>query len=108
MLEETMSPADRRALDEFVRYLRRESVSRIALFGSRARGDCDAESDIDVLVVTSPGRALGGRIRRRAAELNVEHDTMLRPLIVTEEQWAHLGLRERRIVADVAHHGIPL
>jgi predicted nucleotidyltransferase len=36
--------------------LRAEGVEHLALFGSRARGDADAESDLDVLIEIMPGR----------------------------------------------------
>ncbi len=46
---------DRMAIIEKLKDLRpelaAEGVSHLALFGSRARGDCDEESDYDLLVV---------------------------------------------------------
>lgn len=36
--------------------LRAEGVAHLALFGSRARGDAYATSDLDVLIETIPGR----------------------------------------------------
>jgi predicted nucleotidyltransferase len=36
--------------------LRAEGVAHLALFGSRARGDADNESDLDILIETVPGR----------------------------------------------------
>src|SRR5882762_1023704 len=37
--------------------LKAEGVTRLALFGSRARGDARPDSDLDVLVDTSPRNA---------------------------------------------------
>ena len=36
--------------------LRAEGVLHLALFGSRARGDSNAASDLDILIDTLPGR----------------------------------------------------
>src|SRR5712671_3755779 len=53
-------PADTRRTDatgEFVRRLRRDlpaNIIDVRLFGSKARGQTTAESDIDVLVVVEP------------------------------------------------------
>ncbi|MBI4789579.1 MAG: HEPN domain-containing protein [Chloroflexi bacterium] len=49
-----LTPQERRALKQFRDHLLAkypDQVERIVLFGSKARGDFDAESDIDVLVV---------------------------------------------------------
>ncbi len=35
--------------------LEAEGVSHLALFGSRARGDATAESDVDILIDVAPG-----------------------------------------------------
>ena len=36
--------------------LKAEGVAHLALYGSRARGDANARSDLDVLIETVPGR----------------------------------------------------
>ncbi len=40
---------------------RRHGIARLALFGSAARGQLDAETDIDLLVEFVPGRRVGLR-----------------------------------------------
>ncbi|MFQ5593062.1 MAG: nucleotidyltransferase domain-containing protein [Anaerolineae bacterium] len=42
-----------------------DQVARVILFGSRARGDYDAESDIDLLIVTRNGHSEVDEIARR-------------------------------------------
>jgi predicted nucleotidyltransferase len=59
------------ALQEFVRRARAElggRVERIVLYGSRARGDYEDESDIDLLVFVNKGEDLE-RIRESLSEL---------------------------------------
>jgi len=49
-----LSQADRLAIhDAVARLVAAVPVERIVLFGSKARGDDDEESDIDLLVITS-------------------------------------------------------
>jgi uncharacterized protein len=36
--------------------LRKEGVEHLAIFGSRARGDAQLDSDLDVLIDVAPGR----------------------------------------------------
>ena len=60
-----MSPYASAGIDELLSAIRRElptlrrmGVVRIGVFGSRARGDAHADSDVDLLVELQPGRDL--------------------------------------------------
>lgn len=44
--------------DEILRLARENGVLDVRVFGSVARGDCDAQSDVDLLVNLQPGRSL--------------------------------------------------
>lgn len=47
--------------DRLAELCRRHGIARLALFGSAARGQLGAESDIDLLVEFVPGRRVGLR-----------------------------------------------
>lgn len=85
-----LHPTDRAAIGDAVELLRRQfPVEAIILFGSKARGDDDPESDIDLLVLTT--RDLAGSERHAVIDalfpLQLRHDVVLSLLILSAEEW---------------------
>jgi predicted nucleotidyltransferase len=60
---------------------------RLILFGSRARGDADPDADVDLMVIL-PDEAYTFANRQAvydiAAEVSLEHDFLVVPMIVSE------------------------
>ena len=87
----SLAARDRRALREFVAYLHKsnpEKIESVALFGSKARGDSQQDSDIDVLVIlTHEDRELRREILRQAARFSLEYDVLLSPRVIGAERW---------------------
>jgi len=71
------------ALDAFVAEMKRlygPRLQQIILYGSRARGDAEDDSDIDTLVVLDPCEDLWAefdRIAPIAGRLSLEHDVVI-------------------------------
>jgi predicted nucleotidyltransferase len=85
-----LRPGDRAAIDEAARVLReRFPVEEVILFGSKARGDDDPESDIDLLVLTSRqlARAERHQIVDALFPIQLHNDVVLSPLIVYADEW---------------------
>jgi predicted nucleotidyltransferase len=81
---------DRRAIDLVQRELRqRFSVARVILFGSKARGEDVAESDIDLLVLTTHGCPWREKWAMTAAlgPIQREFGVVFSLLIVSESEW---------------------
>ncbi|MGQ9650413.1 MAG: nucleotidyltransferase domain-containing protein [Phycisphaerae bacterium] len=76
-------PLWREALDAFLRELRRlygVRLSRVVLYGSRARGDASEGSDIDVLVVLDPLEDFWDELSRIgpvASRISLDYDVVL-------------------------------
>jgi predicted nucleotidyltransferase len=82
---------------------------RLILFGSRARGDYDSESDIDIAIIfRGPGREMKDQIMERVADIELKYLTPLSALIISEDDFDFLKKRERRIALDIEREGIPL
>jgi predicted nucleotidyltransferase len=81
---------DRAAIDEAAALPRKRlSVLDVILFGSKARGDDDSESDIDLLVLTS--RELSWSERHAITDalfpLQLRHEVVLSLLILPAREW---------------------
>ena len=81
-----------RAVDEgrLAAVCRRYGVARLLMFGSVARGQADASSDVDVLYELLPGRRLGWEIEQLADELS---EIFGRPVDLVSAAALHRRLR---------------
>ena len=86
-----------------------DRLVRIVLFGSRARGNFDIESDIDIaMIVRELSRELKHQILDSVAEIEMEYLTPLSVHILSESEFERLKKRERRIALDIEREGVPL
>jgi len=83
----------------------------VTVFGSRARGDHEPESDVDVAVVV---RDLTEAERDAVIEIALDawrrsgSGPQLAPLVWSEEQWLDRVSSKRRIAVDIEREGVPL
>jgi uncharacterized protein len=78
---------------------------RVVLFGSRARGDSDEHSDVDLLVVTRGHTADEERaIVDAATTLSIESELILSPL-VRDERWLTIDIP---VVREIVREGVTL
>lgn len=106
------SPRVERSLRRFAVELRRRfasSLRELRLFGSQARGEAGAESDVDVLVVLD---AVDWRTRCQildlAADVGLDEGLVLSPTILDETTWRRWCRQERPLAMDVEREGVRL
>jgi predicted nucleotidyltransferase len=100
---------DRQAIREASAILRaRFPVRQVVVFGSKARGSDDAESDIDLLVLTSRPVRQEEKDQMTEALFDVElqRAVVLNKLVVPLEQWEQGLYRVLPIHAEVARDGV--
>lgn len=100
---------DQKAIQEAVALLRHSfPVTEIKLFGSKARGDDDTESDIDLLVLTS--RAISWRERYRMTEtiygIQLKYSVVISLLVVPQEKWDKGILSAHPIHYEIEEQGV--
>jgi predicted nucleotidyltransferase len=103
---------EQRVLTEFLSGLRKRFGDRIAhvwLFGSKARGDSDAESDVDLLIVAHDGDdALRETVCEMAYALSLEHGVLLCEHVVSAWRFAQMRAREEPLYKSITREGIDL
>jgi predicted nucleotidyltransferase len=96
-----MERIEKQILDTFTSLVRKRiEVFRIVLFGSRARGDADPDSDMDVFVLVD---ALTGEledfISECAWEAGFKHGIVIVPVVFSRNDWEH-GPERYSLLAD--------
>ena len=84
-------PSEDRWLNAFKKALDREfpgDVQQVFVYGSRARGDCDPDSDLDVLLVVRDGAARRAVAMRQAGYLLAADGEVVPSILVyTAGEW---------------------
>jgi uncharacterized protein len=111
-VEPLLTVAERAALREFVERLKALpdiELREVRLFGSKARGEGRAHSDLDLAVLlTRDARRHRHRIYDLAFDIGLVHGVELAPLVLDEARLAELRARERQLPAILDLEGIPL
>jgi len=98
-----------RELKESLQGFLGDRLLRMVLFGSRARGDYNNGSDIDVtIIIRGLTRELKHQILDKVAEVELNHLMPISALILSEDEFNHLKKRERRIALDIEKEGVLL
>ena len=115
ILAHTLTSEERAAVTEFARRVRErlgERVKKIAVYGSRARGDVHEGSDIDVLVLLEGDVGFADRhvVTRMACDVALEAPNFveLSPRTMSDAEFEQLLRDEWRFARDVAREGVPV
>lgn len=103
-----LSQKERESILEAVKALKSDlPVTRVILFGSKARGEPQPDSDIDLLVLTSC--PVSGRLRAtisdRLADINLQNDVLLTSVVISEQDWSSGLIRYMLIHDEVERDG---
>ena len=92
-----------------VRELLGDPETSAAVFGSKARGEAGADSDIDLLLVVGhDDLPVRRQIFDLAFDVFLETDVLISPLVVSRETLADLKRSRRRLIRDIERDGMPV
>jgi predicted nucleotidyltransferase len=109
---DSLSKAERTVLEELRSRIRREFPSwnfRMTLFGSRARGDAEPDSDMDVMLEVETAHisfAEKQRLNRIAGEISMEIGLILSLFVVDQHLRRERG--DYSIFLNIRGEGIPV
>mgnify|MGYP000013519786 CR=1 FL=1 len=105
-----MDPVDKKIVNRFASLVKEKlSVHSIELFGSRARGDADPDSDMDVLVVVNDlSPELEDYISECAWEAGFEYGIVLVPVVFTRDEWENGPERYSLLAEAIRAEGVRL
>ena len=103
-----MPKREREAIETaFSHIKKRFPLEKTVLFGSKARGESDAYSDIDILFITS--RSLHWREEKAIIdilfEIGMEYDVIFSPLFATDDEWSGGDFTEFPIYSEIIKDG---
>ncbi|MFQ6015304.1 MAG: HEPN domain-containing protein [Anaerolineae bacterium] len=107
-----LSQQERMAVEEYLTRLREryaDQVARVVLFGSKARGDGDEESDIDLFVVLkTDDPRLKDEIWQMSYEIELKRGVTFGDLIVGHSRYAGMRRIEEPVFRNIRDEGIEL
>ncbi len=107
-----LTDKERRVVMEFVERVRQRFDGQLisaVLFGSRARGEAESDSDMDVLVVMSNADPeVRKEIRYLAVEVWLEHDIYLSTRVWSWAHWRRVEELQTLLYRNIHRDGINL
>ena len=103
---------DQAAIMDYVARIRGRFPNRVlavTLFGSKARGDADAESDIDLLVlVDAEDREFRSELWRIASNVSLDYNVVLSVRVFGQDRWAEARRIRLPLYRAIVADGVPL
>jgi predicted nucleotidyltransferase len=111
-LSPLLSSEESQAVAAFVGQLHQhypERLLHVVLFGSKARGDSQPWSDIDILIVSdSEDWRFQHAISTLAARVSLEYDVVIGPRVIGRARWERMKRHQFSLYRNVISEGIPL
>jgi predicted nucleotidyltransferase len=101
-----MKTSKKGRIKKIVRALKQYDPERVILFGSAARGDADAQSDIDLVVIKDTQERFLDRLGR--VYDCIKPDFSLDALVYTPKEFADMQARDNPFIEHVLKEGVTI
>ncbi len=104
-----LAPNELAAIGRLKEILARDfDLVKLILYGSKARGDSNEESDVDLIVVLRhpPDWRVKRAIYRRCSEIGLEYDIVFQPVVFAESEFDSPRFRVTPLLRNVAAEGL--
>lgn len=106
-----LSKVERLAVDSLAAFISAEwPLAELKLFGSKATGVYDAESDLDILVLLPchVSKDIRRKIIHKVFDINLAHETNISVLLISQDEWRNSIVSRLPIHDYVEEEGVPL
>jgi predicted nucleotidyltransferase len=107
-----LTPNELAAVTDYVASIRDgfpDRILSVVLFGSKARGDGDAESDVDLLVlVDAEDREFRSELWRIASDVSLAHNVVISVRVFAQARWAETRRLRLPLYRAIVADGVPL
>jgi predicted nucleotidyltransferase len=107
-----LAPNEQAAIRRYIAGIRErfpKDVLSVTLFGSKARGDANTESDIDLLMlVGEESREIRSELWRIASDVSLEHNVVLSVRVFARSRWTETRRIRLPLYRAIVADGIPL
>jgi predicted nucleotidyltransferase len=107
-----LTPTEKEAITDYITRIRgqfRKRVLAVMLFGSKARGDADPESDIDLLVLVDVESGnFRSQLWRIASDVSLQYDVVLSPRVFGQSRWDETRRIRLPLYRAIVADGVPL
>ena len=107
-----LSESERTAVLDFLARIHSaygEQIQRSMLFGSKARGEATADSDIDVLLIVADETwQLRDEICNISAEVSLKYDVLLDTRVVGAARWQYMSEIRAGLYQNISSEAVPL
>ncbi|MCK4473136.1 MAG: nucleotidyltransferase domain-containing protein [Anaerolineae bacterium] len=108
----SLSEQEQCAIEVFLERVRQahpQRVKQVRLFGSKARGDSHAGSDIDILlIVDEEDWRFRHAISDIAADVSLAHDVLIEPRVIGQARWDEMRRHHFALYENVQAEGVGL
>ena len=108
----SLTAQEQAAIQAFLQRLHQhygQTLQQTVLFGSKARGESEPDSDIDILIIVNEESwPLRDAISVIAARVSLEYGVLIGPRVIGQKRWQRMERERFALYENVAREGIPL